>query len=278
MRKIKIVADSACDIFELKHTAFASSPMKVITEENEFVDTKDLDVDALVEFMDKYKGKSKSSCPNANDWLEAFGDADDIFCVSITSGLSGSYNAACSAKLIYEAENEGRRVFIIDSLSAGPEITMILEKLDELVEKNMSYEDICQAITEYKSKTGLAFMLKSLKTFANNGRVSPLVAKAIGVIGICIVGKASREGTLEPLHKCRGEKRSLETLSEVLIEEGFNGGKVSIGHCHNEEAAMELKELILAKYPTAVVEIHKLKGLCSFYAEMGGILVGFEKA
>lgn len=278
MRKIKIVADSACDLFNLKHTAFASSPMKVITAENEFIDNEELDVEALVHFMDSYKGKSKSSCPNTNDWLVAFEDADDIFCVTITSGLSGSYNSACSAKQIYEAENEGKRVFIIDSLSAGPEITMLVQKLDELVESNMSYEDICREITAYQQKTGLAFMLKSLKTFANNGRVSPLLAKAIGVLGICIVGKASDEGTLEPLHKCRGEKRSLETLADVLCEEGFAGGKVSIGHCQNEEGAEQLKTLIIAKHPQASVEIHKLKGLCSFYAEMGGILVGFEKA
>ena len=62
------------------------------------------------------------------------------------------------------------------------------------------------------------------------------------------------------------------------VEEGFAGGKVSIGHCQNEEGAEQLKTLIIAKHPQASVEIHKLKGLCSFYAEMGGILVGFEKA
>ena len=277
MRKMKIVADSACDVFALAHTDFASAPMRVITEEREFVDNETLDVEEMVRFMDKYKGKSKSSCPNTNDWLEAFGDAEDIFCVTITSGLSGSYNSACAAKQIYESENEGRRVCIVDSLSAGPEITMILEKLDECVEKQMSYEDICDTVAAYQKKTGLAFMLRSLKTFANNGRVSPLVAKAIGVLGICIVGKASDEGTLEPLHKCRGEKRSIELLSEVLGAEGFRSGKIRIGHCWNEEAAQQLKKLILTKYEKVSIEIHKLKGLCSFYAEMGGLLVGFEK-
>lgn len=278
MRKIKIVADSACDVTQLKHTSFASSPMKVITAEKEFVDDEELDVEAFVQFMSKYKGKSKSSCPNTNDWLSAFGDADDIFCVTITGGLSGSYNSACVAKRIYEEQHEGKRVFVVDSLSAGPEITMILEKLDELVESGLSYEEICDAITAYQQKTGLVFMLKSLNTFANNGRVSPLLAKAIGILGICIVGKASAEGTLEPLHKCRGERRSLETLSDIIKEEGFKDGKISIGHCQNEEAALLLKDMILKKYPQASVEIHKLKGLCSFYAEMGGILVGFEKS
>jgi len=122
------------------------------------------------------------------------------------------------------------------------------------------------------------FMLKSLKTFANNGRVSPVVARLVGIAGICIVGKASNEGTLEPMHKCRGEKRSLETLLNDLETEGFKSGKISIGHCQNEAAALRLKEMILAKFKNASIEIHKLRGLCSFYAEKGGVLVGFEKA
>ena len=277
MRRIKIVADSSCDLYQLKDVEFAVAPMKVITAEREFVDDRMLDVNAMADYLYQYKGKSKSSCPNTSDWLEAFGDADEIFCVTITSNLSGSYNSACVAKQVYEAENEGKRVHVFDTLSAGPEVTMIVEKIEECVKNGMSFEEICAFVTAYMKKTGLTFMLKSLKTFANNGRVSPVVAKLVGIAGICIVGKASREGTLEPLHKCRGERRSIETLAEDMETEGFRGGKVSIGHCQNEPAALHLKELILSKFKGAVIEIHKLKGLCSFYAEKGGILVGFEK-
>ncbi len=277
MRKIKIVADSSCDLFHLNHTEFACAPMKIITAEQEFVDDTALDVDNMVDFLDKYKGKSKSSCPNTSDWLEAFAGADDIFCVTITSALSGSYNSACAAKRLYEAENPEKRVFVIDTLSAGPEITLVIEKLEECIEQGVSYEDICDFITEYQKNTGLVFMLKSLKTFANNGRISPIVAKLVGIGGICIVGKASSEGTLEPMHKCRGERRSLESLVGDLEAEGFTSGKISIGHCQNEAAAEQLKELILAKFKDVQIEIHKFRGLCSFYAEKGGVLVGFEK-
>jgi DegV family protein with EDD domain len=278
MRTIRIVADSSCDLFQLKHTEFASAPLKIVTSEREFVDVPSLDVEEMVSYLDSYKGQSKSSCPNTSDWLEAFGDADDIFCVTITSGLSGSYNSACAAKQIYEADHDGRRVFVIDSLSAGPGLTLIIDRLEEYIAEGLAFEDICARITSYQKHTGLVFMLKSLKNFANNGRVSPIVAKLVGIAGICIIGKASTEGTLEPMHKCRGEKRSLETLTESLETEGFRNGNISIGHCQNESAAKQLKELILAKYKDARVEIHKLKGLCSFYAEKGGILVGFEKA
>ncbi len=277
MRKIKIVADSSCDLWSLPNTDFASSPMKVITDTKEFVDDEHLNVEEMVDFLDKYKGKSKSSCPNSADWMYAFGNADDVFCVTITGGLSGSYNSACVAKQIYESENEGKRVFVLDSLSAGPEITLIIEKLAELIENDLPFEEICDKITEYQKKTGLAFMLKSLNTFANNGRVSPLVARLVGIAGICIVGKASDAGTLEPMQKCRGEKQSLETLVNNLYALGYRSGKISIGHCQNESAALQLKGMIEAKCIDASVEIHALKGLCSFYAEKGGILVGFEK-
>ena len=277
MRKIKIVADSACDLFQLEKVDFASAALKVITDEREFIDNERLDVSGMVAYLDKYKGKSKSSCPNPTDWITAFGDADDILCITITGGLSGSYNSACVAKNVYESSNKGKRVFVLDSRSAGPEMTLAVEKMVEYIEMGMEYTEICEKIASYIQFTGLTFMLKSLKTFANNGRVSPLVARLVGIAGICIVGKASDEGTLEPMHKIRGEKASLEMLATELVNQGWCGGKVSIGHCQNENGAKMLRDILIAKYPAASVEIHAFKGLCSFYAEKGGILVGFEK-
>jgi len=277
MRKIKIVADSSCDLFALNDIEFAIAPMKIITDNKEFTDDASIAVDDMVDYLYRYKGESKSSCPNTGDWLDAFGDADDIFCITITSGLSGSYNSACLAKQLYESSNEGKRVHVFDSLSAGPEITLIIEKIEDCIKKGMSYEDICHHIENYMKKTGLVFMLKSLKNFANNGRVSPVAARLVGIAGICIVGKASDEGTLEPMHKCRGEQRSLKTLVDDIEAEGFRSGKISIGHCQNESAANQLKEMLLAKFKDVQIEIHKFRGLCSFYAEKGGVLVGFEK-
>ncbi len=278
MRKIKIVADSSADIMSLERADFASSPMKIITAERSFIDDSELNVSEMVEFMSHYSGKSQTSCPNVEDWIEAFSGADDIICVTITSALSGSYNSACVAKELFESENEGKRVFVLDSLSAGPEISLIIKKLEDYVESGMTFEEICEKITEYKKSTGLIFMLKSLKNLANNGRVSPIVAKICGIAGICIVGKASDEGTLAPDHKCRGEVRSLETMLCDLEKLGFRKGRISIGHCENESAAERFKEMIKSKFEQAKIEIHKLGGLCSFYAEKGGMLVGFERA
>jgi len=277
MRETKIVADSSANLMELQEIAFDVAPLKIITAEKEFVDDRDLDLEAMIDFFSTYKDKSQTSCPNPEDWLKAFGDAEDIFCVTITSGLSGSYNAACIAKNMYEEANPGRRVYVIDSLSAGPELTLIVEKLEELIGQGKTYEEICAVMPDYTQKTGLLFMLESLNNFAANGRVSPAVAKIAGVLGIRIVGKASDVGTLEPTDKCRGEGKSLTTILKHLKEHGLKDGKVQIAHCRNEAAAQTPKKMIAEELPNVTVKIGKNLGLCSYYAERGGLLVGYEK-
>lgn len=277
MRTVKIVADSSANLMELKTVSFDAAPLKIITAEREFVDNHALDLEAMIRFFASYKGKSQTSCPNPEDWLTAFGDAEDVFCVTITSGLSGSHNAACVAKEIYESEHPGRRVFVIDSLSAGPELTLIVEKLEELIGEGKSFEDICAYMPAYQKKTGLLFMLESLNNFAANGRVSPAVAKLAGVLGIRIVGRASDVGTLEPTDKCRGEAKSLNAILMHLKESGLKTGKVQLAHCLNASAANTLKKMIETEFPEVTVKIGINLGLCSYYAEKGGLLVGFER-
>lgn len=277
MPKIKIVADSSADLLMLSDVAFQSVPLKVITAECEYVDDEALDVDAMVYDLAHYKGRSSSSCPNASEWLEAFGDAQEVYCVAITGTLSGSYNAACLAKEMYEEAHPDRHVWVINSLSAGPELQLMVEKLRDLVTAGLPFDEVCRAITAYVEKTGLLFMLESMKNFANNGRVSPLVAKAVGLLGIRVVGKASDKGDLQPLDKCRGQERALDALVARLTEFGYRGGKVRIHHCENEAAAADLCRRVTAQFPDAAVEIRACRGLCSFYAEHGGLLVGYER-
>ncbi len=276
MEKIRIVTDSASDIIELSGMDFLYTPMKIITAEREFVDNRELDTEEMVKYLSKYKGKSKSSCPNVAEWLDAFGDAKFVICVTITSGLSGSFNSACAAAQQYMSEGRGE-VFVVDSLSAGPEITLIVRKIAELIKEGLSFAEVCERAEEYKTGTGLVFMLKSVKNFANNGRISPLVAKLVGIAGICIVGRASEVGTLEPMQKCRGERRALVAITEELQSRGVRGGKISIGHCNNEQGANTLLGMLREKFPEADIDIHPMRGLCCFYAEDGGLLVGYEK-
>ncbi len=277
MKKIKIVADSSSDVLRLNHVDFASAPLKIITAEREFVDDASLDVESMVSYLEQYNGRSSTSCPNPEDWLTTFGDADEVYCVTITSSLSGSYNSACMAKKIYE-ETPGHRVLVIDSLSTGPEMALIIRKLEEWIVEGKSFDEISKAIALYQTKTGLLFMLESMKNLANNGRVSKLSAKFAGLLNIRVVGKASDKGELEPLDKPRGEKLTLQKIMERLESLGYSGGRLHITHCLNAGVAQELKQNVLKRFAKAEIIIENCRGLCSFYAEKGGMLVGFEKA
>ncbi|MBE6953582.1 MAG: DegV family EDD domain-containing protein [Ruminococcaceae bacterium] len=280
MPTYRIVADSSADLTtvdSIDPIPFRSAPLKIITAEKEYVDDAQLDTLELVTDLLHYKGRSSTSCPSVGDWLESFGNADEVFCVTITATLSGSYNAAMLAKNEYEEAHPDRRVFVLNSLSTGPEMALIIEKIRDLILAGNDFETICAETTKYSQRTGLLFMLESMQNLANNGRVSPLVAKMAGFLGIRVVGKASDHGDLEQLNKCRGEAKALDAIVGHMKALGLKMGKVRITHCFNESAALALKALLLQQLEKVRVEISQCRGLCSFYAEKGGMLIGFEK-
>lgn len=273
---VKIVADSSANLLAYDKFPYASVPLKIIAGDTEFVDDAALDTGVMLDFLEGYPGKSGTACPSVGEWLEAFGDAQYVFTVAITSNLSGCHNAAVQAKAVYEERYPERRVCCLDTLSTGPEMVLIVEKLQELLESGLSFGETETAIREYMKKTHLMFMLESVDNLAKNGRVSPLIAKAVGFLNIRIVGKASDVGTLQQLHKCRGEKKGLETLLSEMEAHGFAGGKVRINHAHNPAAAEALLNLVRSRYPNIEPTIQPMTGLCCFYAERGSVMIGFE--
>ncbi len=274
----RIVADSSSNVFDLPGADYAHVPLKIINQGREYVDVPGLDVFGMLEDLKASREGSSTSCPNAYEWQEAFGDAEGVFAVTITGNLSGSYAAACAAADSYREEYPERRVSVIDTLSVGPEACLVMEKLNDLINIGLSFDEIDARIRAYLKTTRLAFSLESIENLARNGRCSMAVAKLVGVMGIRIVGRASDEGTLQQMHKCRGEKKALAALFEEMKERGYCGGRVQIDHCLNLNAAMALKEMICAEFSAADVHVGACKGLCSYYAEQGGLLVGYEGA
>ena len=272
---MKIVADSSASLLTTADGSFVSVPLTLRTDEREFVDNADLDINEMTDYLASYSGKSGSACPSSQDWVDAFGDAEEIYAIAITSNLSGSFNSLRIAKEQYEEEYPNRKVCIIDSLSAGPELKLIIEKIQELKAEGKTFEEVSEIIAEYQNHTHLIFCLKSLRNLANNGRVSSAVAAIAGVLNIHVVGIAN-EGVLDQREKARGAKKALIAIDKLMNEFNYNGGKVIIDHCFNETDALAVKNHILATYPNAEVRIEETRGLCSFYAEVGGLMVGLE--
>lgn len=276
--KRRIVSDSSANMLAWKGMDFDSVPLKIIAGEREYVDDARLDLTGMLDYLSDYKGKSGTSCPNVADWLDAFQGADEIFALTITSSLSGSYAMAVQAQEEYKKLHPEAKVMVLDTLSTGPEMVLIMEKIQELTEAGQSFEETEAAVREYSHHTHLFFALESMKNLANNGRVSHTVAALAGLLSIRALGVASEEGTLQMLHNGRGWKRTFRAIIEELEKYGFTGGKLRIAHCQNPSAAEELAEQITRHFGKCDLSIHPCTALCSFYAERGGLMVGFEGA
>lgn len=274
--KRKIVADSSCDMWELNGVDFAVAPMTISTDNKHYVDNQELDVHLMSEELAKYKGVSHTACPSVGSWLDCYEGYDEVFVITLTGAMSGTYNSAMTAKGIYEEENENVKVHVFDSLSTGPEMRLLIEKLKEMIEEDLPFEEIVEKGQDYLNHSRLFFALKSLHNFAMNGRVSKAVASAIGVLNISIFATASEEGTIQQISKCRGEKKVVKSMIEHLENAGYHGGKVRISHADNLKLAHNVRDKILELYPNADIIVYPMGGLCTYYAEIGGLLVGCE--
>ncbi len=255
---------------------FASVPLKIVTDEREYLDDGTLDAVEMATNLRTYKGKTSTSCPNIGDWLEAYEGADEIYAITITGTLSGSCNAAQLAAEEYQAEHPGAQVFVLDSLSTGSESRLLVERLAALIKAGKSFDTVCEEIRAYHEHTHLLFALESLANLARNGRVKPAVAAVARMLGIRVIGQASDAGDLEVLCKTRGEHGALERMVLEMKAHGLTNGRVHIDHCCNAAAAERLKHMVHAVFPEAKVEVGTCGALCSYYAEYGGLMVGYE--
>ena len=271
----RIVADSSCNVLVLEDPNYTTVPLKIVAAK-EYVDNTQLDLSGMVEDLKVHKGKSGTSCPNVGEWLEAFGDAEYVFGVTITKHLSGSYNAAQQAAETYMEEHPGRKAFIIDSLSAGPEMAMIVDKIRQCDAEGMDYEATKAAVLDYSNHNHTLFCLESMMNLARNGRVPIAVAKIAGLIGIRVCGDV-KGGQITPIHKPRGAKKATEILAAMIKERGFQDGNLlRIAHCFAEPQALALRDAVKAEFPNMRFHLEPTTALCSFYAEAGGLMIGFE--
>ncbi|MBP3892115.1 MAG: DegV family EDD domain-containing protein [Solobacterium sp.] len=254
---------------------YKTVPLKILVDKREFVDEKGLNIEELVESMEK-SDTSSTSCPNTQEWLDAFEGADTIFAITISSQLSGSYNSAILAKNQFLEAHPDAKIEIIDSIATGGSMTLIAEKIVQCMEEGLSFEETLQTVYSYMNHTHIIFLLESLQNLAKNGRLNPTIAKIAGLLGIRFLGKGSEKGTIQQAAIAKGPKRAMSAMYNEIKKLGYVGGKMRISNCLNLETATQLKELLLKEFPLSDIQINACGGLCSYYAERGGLIICFE--
>ena len=243
--KWKIIADSGCDYRSLDNlapdTEFVSVPLTIQVGETIYRDDAQLNIDQMMDEMYATTTASKSACPSPDDYMKSFEGADNIV-VTTTGTLSGSYNSAKIAKKMYLEEHPNSKIHVIDSLSAGGEVDLIVRKLNQLLAEGLDSDQVVDAITDYQSKTKLLFVLAKVDNLVKNSRLSKLIGTVVGLLNIRMVGEASKTGTLELLQRAREQKKAIKAAFDELIKAGYNGGHITIAHHNNEKFIKQFSE------------------------------------
>ena len=274
----RVVSDSSSNLLQMDDERYAVAPLHIFADGKEWPDVPSTDLDAMIDAIYASKQKNSTSCPSPEEWISGFGDAENVFCITITNTLSGSYNSAMVAKEMYESEHPDRHVYVIDSLATGPRMVMIIRHLMSILDQGVSAEEAVANVEKYRDSIELFFTLENVRNFVDSGRLNPLLAKAIGLLGMRFTGRANAEGKIQVVGKTRGASKTIKYLVDEFGNYGYNGGLVMISHVQNLPAAEALADGLREKYGKDIpIEIMKNTALCSYYAEKGGMIIGFER-
>ena len=276
----KIVVDTACDFREIPNKAenviYERVPFSLQIEDKVFVDTLDLDIDKMMEEMYASSEAARSACPSPEAYLSACRGAENVIVLTLTGGMSGSYSSAVIGKKMLKEENENVNIHIIDTLSAGGENDLYLLKINELIKEGLSFDEVVSEMKKYQENSKLIFVLEKVDNLVKNGRLNKLAAIVVGLLNMRMVGEASNEGTLHLLHKVRGEKKAVSSIVDEMIKAGYKGGRVVATHRNNENICKKIEEKLKDKFSDIEFIIVPTSGICSFYGEEGGMLLGYE--
>lgn len=275
MENIKLIIDSSSNMKSDPDHNVEVVPLTISFGGKDYID--DQNIREFLNDMNQNQVAGKTTCPSIQAWLNALEGTEKAIIITMTSGMSGTFSSALQAKTMYEEKHPTSQIIVVDSRSAGPELTIVLHGIEKMIQGDIRFVDLEEVIAKFRMRTHLLFILQSLHNLSLNGRVSPVAAKVAGLLKINLIGTASKEGKLEPLTKARGMKKAMRELLKYMKDDNYHGGEVIIDHCENEKDAEIIKDKILAEYPDAQVTIRPMRGLCSFYAEEGGIMVGFHE-
>lgn len=279
MMEYKIVADSSCDLNDnLKEKMDISLvPFRVDVDEDKFTDDKDVNIDKLIDAMKKSPNPVKTSCPSPGDFAIRYKDVENIFTVTISSKLSGTYNSAFLAKDMIQEKYPEKFIYVFDSKSASVGETLVAIKIQELIDKNLESLDIVEKVEEYISEMHTFFILESLDNLIKNGRISKTKGLIANVLNLKPIMGDDGDGNIKLIENNRGTKKAFKRLVQIIGESGekLEEKILGIAHVNALEKAENLKNEIERLYNFKDIILVKTGALSTAYANDGGIILVF---
>ena len=207
--------------------------------------------------------------------MEAYRGEEDVYVVTLSGNLSGSYNSAVLAKKLYLEENPKKNIGVIDSCSASVGQALIAMKVQELAKKGLAFEAVMEKIRVFRDEMNTKFVLESLETLRKNGRLNNLTAVVCNVLNIKPIMGATPDGQICKIGQARGISRAITDMAKAIAEDAVDAANRTLGiaHCNNYQRALHAKEEILKRIQFKNCVIVDTAGISSLYANDGGVIV-----
>lgn len=275
--KYKIVCDSCTDLTreDREKEYFISVPLTLLVDDDEIIDDDNFDQKDFLDKVRECKKGAKSACSAPEVYMEAYKDADEIYVVTLSANLSGSYNSAELAKKLYFEEYGEKKIHVFNSKSASSGQYLIAKRIERLAQEGKTFEEIVEEVEAYISEQHTYFVLETLDVLRKNGRLSKVQALLAGTLNIKPIMASTDEGEITKKSQTRGMKKALVKMVELIVEETdkIEEKELVIAHCNCPDRAQKVKETLLSFANIKKIEIIETWGVSSLYACDGGIII-----
>lgn len=275
----KLVVDSCCDLTQemVEKMNATIVPLTIELDGERYIDDDTFNVEKYVELMKNSPSLPLTSCPSPNDYMEQFkGDEENIFVVTLSGELSGSYNSAVLGKEMFLEENKHKNIHIFNSCSATSGEVLIAIRLDELIKEGKDFNTIVDIMTKEVEEMQTLFILERLDNLKKAGRLSLVQELLVNALNIKLILGSTKEGNIKAFKKARGTK-ALTKMVELIGEAGeVNPNKILvISHCLAYDRALQVKEKAQEMYNFRDIIIVPTRGISTNYANEGGVVIAY---
>lgn len=215
---------SCCSTADLSASHYEKRNIKMIPfhfslDGIEYLDDGSMPIDKFYKEMaaGKMTSTSQVNVEEYENYFEEFlKDGKNILHLTLSSGISGTYNSAMLAKDELSEKYPDRKIFIVDSLAASSGYGLLMDKLADVRDEGRTIEEVRDFAIENRLRLNHWFFSTDLTYYVRGGRIS----KAEGFIGnmlsICPLLYVNREGKLRPYEKVRTKKRVYRRMVEMM--------------------------------------------------------------
>lgn len=274
----KIIVDSCGELPEnmKKDPHFESVPLSMQVDNFNIIDDDTFDQKDFLKKLRESPNGPKSACPSPERYMEAYkGDAENIYVVTLSEQLSGSYNSAELGKTLYLENNPPKKIKVFNSKSASVGETLVAMKIEELEKAGQTFERIVELVDKYVEEMKTYFVLETLETLRKNGRLTGIKAFVASALNIKPVMGATQEGAIYQIDQARGMKKALAKMISAIENKTQNCEEkiLGIAHCNCLERAMYVKDELKKRCNFKDIFIIDTAGISTMYANDGGIIV-----